>query len=117
MLEVVRLSLLPPAAELWMKPVQTFLIDVSEVLLTIEAVKGFWWSSKRLPESGVCVPTPGRGWLCNCIGLARRSHHFLREKVASACGFQMGESISREGICHHQTTERQGREREANRGF
>lgn len=101
MLEVARLSRLPPAAKLWIKSIQTFLMDVGEILLTVEAMKGFSWSSKRLPESGVHVLTPERGWLCNCTGLARRSHRFLGEEVASAHGCQTSGSISCEGICHH----------------
>ena len=120
MLEVARLSRLPPAAELWAKTVRTFLMDVGEVLLTssiVEAMKGFLWSSKRLPESGICVLTPERGWICNGTGLARRSHHFLGEEVASACERQTSGSISCEGICHHRTTECQGREPEEEEGF
>lgn len=38
MLEMVRLSHLPPAAELWTKTIQTFLMVVGEVLLIIEGL-------------------------------------------------------------------------------
>jgi len=97
-LVVATLCHVPPAAVLCTKTVRIFLMGVGEVLLTVEAMKGFSWSSNRLRESVVCVLTPERGWLCNRTGLVRRSHHFLREVVAFACGCQTSGSISCEGM-------------------